>query len=50
VSKYANIGIRVEDSFVMEREGVRSLTGRAPRTVDEIETFMRNRRLTSGGR
>jgi Xaa-Pro aminopeptidase len=50
VGRYENIGIRVEDSFVMESGGVRSLTGSAPRTIDEIEAFMRSHRLTSGGR
>jgi Xaa-Pro aminopeptidase len=50
VDRYRDIGVRVEDSFVMESRGVRSLTGSAPRTIEEIEAYMRSRHPASGGR
>ena len=44
VAKYADIGVRVEDSFLLEETGLRRLSGNVPRTIDEIETFMRKRK------
>jgi Xaa-Pro aminopeptidase len=41
VKKYADIGIRVEDSFLLEESGLRRLSTAAPRTIEEIEAFMR---------
>jgi Xaa-Pro aminopeptidase len=43
VRKYADIGIRIEDSFVLEETGLRSLSASVPRTIDEVEAFMRKR-------
>lgn len=43
VKKYADIGIRVEDSFLLEESGLRRLSASVPRTIDEIEAFMRQR-------
>ncbi len=51
VTKYADIGVRIEDSFVMEANGVRNLSGAVPKTVRDVEAFMRARRTAaSGGR
>ena len=52
VTKYANIGIRVEDSFLLEESGLRRLTASVPRTIAEIEVFMHNRpaSATAGAR
>jgi Xaa-Pro aminopeptidase len=50
VTKYGDIGVRVEDSFVMEENGVRNLSAAVPRTIKDIEAFMRNRRVSSGAR
>ncbi|HEY6211608.1 MAG TPA: aminopeptidase P N-terminal domain-containing protein [Vicinamibacterales bacterium] len=44
VRKYANIGVRVEDSFLLEEAGLRRLSGSVPRTIDEIEAFLRKPR------
>jgi Xaa-Pro aminopeptidase len=41
VQKYKDIGARLEDSYVVTATGVRNLSERVPRTVEEIEAFMR---------
>lgn len=43
VTKYANIGIRIEDSFLLSDTGLEQLSATVPRTVSEIEAFMKNR-------
>jgi Xaa-Pro aminopeptidase len=46
VTKYADIGIRIEDAFLLEASGLHRLTDTVPRTVDEVEAFLR-RSVTS---
>jgi Xaa-Pro aminopeptidase len=41
--KYLDIGIRVEDSFLVEESGLRRLSASVPRTIEEIEAFMKPR-------
>ena len=41
-NEYKNIGIRIEDNVVITNDGCRVLTTKAPKTIDEIETFMAN--------
>jgi Xaa-Pro aminopeptidase len=43
VRKYLDLGVRVEDSFLVEESGLRRLTASVPRTIDEIESFMKPR-------
>jgi len=43
VRKYADTGIRIEDSFLLEETGLRRLSGSVPRTIDEIESFLKKR-------
>ena len=43
VTKYNNIGIRIEDSFLLSATGLEQLSASVPRTVPEIEAFMKNR-------
>jgi len=43
VKKYADIGIRVEDSFLLEDSGLRRLSAAVPRTIEEIEAFLQKR-------
>ena len=43
VQKYARIGIRVEDSFLLTETGLVRLSARVPRTLEEIEAFMARR-------
>jgi Xaa-Pro aminopeptidase len=52
VTKYADIGVRVEDSFLLEASGLRRLSSSLPRTIEEVEAFMHARPApaTSGAR
>jgi Xaa-Pro aminopeptidase len=43
VTKYANIGVRVEDSILLEATGPRRLSSSVPRTIPEIEALMQKR-------
>ena len=43
VKKYLDIGVRIEDAFLLEEAGLRRLTASVPRTIEEIEAFMRKR-------
>ncbi|HEX4347143.1 MAG TPA: aminopeptidase P N-terminal domain-containing protein [Vicinamibacterales bacterium] len=43
VRKYLDIGVRVEDSFLLETGGPRRLSASVPRTIEDIEAFMRKR-------
>lgn len=40
VEKYRDIGVRVEDSFLLSETGLVRLSARVPRTLEEIEAFM----------
>ena len=40
VAKYANIGVRIEDDYIVTAEGVEWIS-RAPREIDEVEAAMR---------
>ena len=40
VQRYKDIGVRVEDSFLLTESGLESLSKTVPRTVEEIESFM----------
>jgi Xaa-Pro aminopeptidase len=42
VRKYADSGVRIEDSFLLEETGLRNLSSAVPRTIDEIEAFFRS--------
>ena len=43
VHKYKDIGVRVEDSFLLTEQGLVRLSAGAPRTVEEIEAFLQQR-------
>lgn len=47
VRKYADIGIRIEDSFLVEETGLRNLSASVPKTMDEVEAFMQKRPAVS---
>jgi Xaa-Pro aminopeptidase len=40
--KYRNIGVRIEDSFLLTGSGLQRLSSTVPRTVEEIESFMKS--------
>jgi Xaa-Pro aminopeptidase len=41
VQQYKDIGVRVEDSFLLTEAGLTRLSAKVPRTVEDIEAFMR---------
>jgi len=43
VQKYRDIGVRIEDSFLLTDSGLKRLSANVPRTVDEIESYMKSR-------
>ncbi len=43
VARYKDIGVRVEDSFLLSETGLVRLSARVPRTLEEIEAFMAGR-------
>jgi Xaa-Pro aminopeptidase len=43
VKKYRNIGVRIEDSFLLTETGLENLSAGVPKTIAEIETFMNAR-------
>jgi Xaa-Pro aminopeptidase len=49
VKKYADLGVRVEDSFVLEETGLRTLSASVPRTIEKIEAFLRKVPSTGSG-
>jgi hypothetical protein len=49
VKTYADTGIRVEDSFLLQDSGLVRLSAAVPRTIAEVEAFMRQRPMTSSG-
>jgi Xaa-Pro aminopeptidase len=44
VRKYQDIGIRIEDSFLLGASGLENLSGALPKTIDGIEALMRRTR------
>jgi Xaa-Pro aminopeptidase len=49
VRKYTNIGVRIEDDYIVTAAGVERITAGAPREMDEIEREMA-RHVTPAGR
>jgi len=43
VNRYKDIGVRIEDSYIMVDGRAKSISTGIPRTVDEIEAFMKTR-------
>ena len=50
VQKYKNIGVRIEDSFLLTASGLTRLSAKVPRTIEEIETFMRKDESSTAAR
>jgi Xaa-Pro aminopeptidase len=42
LEKYKYIGVRIEDSFLLTETGLKRLSVKAPRTIDEIESLKRS--------
>jgi len=45
VERYRNIGVRIEDNYIVLPSGVERLSAGVPREIDEIEALMRQPRL-----
>jgi Xaa-Pro aminopeptidase len=45
VQKYKNLGVRLEDSFLLTESGLKRLSSTVPRTIEEIEAFLRRERV-----
>ncbi|MEO8657630.1 MAG: aminopeptidase P N-terminal domain-containing protein [Bryobacteraceae bacterium] len=43
VQKYNGIGVRIEDSFVLTESGLKRLSAKVPRTIEEIEASLAQR-------
>jgi Xaa-Pro aminopeptidase len=41
VAKYKDIGVRIEDSYLLTPAGLERLSRTVPRTIDEIEKFLK---------
>ena len=41
VEKYRNIGVRIEDSLLLTETGLKSLSQSVPRTVADVEAWLR---------
>jgi Xaa-Pro aminopeptidase len=41
VAKYRNIGVRIEDSFLITETGLKRLSASVPRTVEEVEAWLK---------
>jgi Xaa-Pro aminopeptidase len=48
VARYRDIGIRIEDSFLLTESGLERLSAGVPRTVEEVERFMASRPSSAG--
>jgi len=40
-AKYKNIGVRIEDSFLLTDAGLKRLSSTVPRTVEEVEAWLK---------
>ena len=43
VAKYKDIGVRIEDSFLLTESGLENLSAGVPRTLADVERFMANK-------
>ncbi|MEP7306087.1 MAG: aminopeptidase P family protein [Acidobacteriota bacterium] len=43
VRRYADIGVRIEDSYLVEDQGIVNLSAAVPKTIDAIEAFLRSK-------
>lgn len=42
VAKYKDIGVRIEDSFLLTQTGLKNLSAGVPRTIEDVEAWMRD--------
>ena len=41
--RFSDMGVRIEDSFLLEERGLVNLSAAVPKTIDAVEAFMRSR-------
>ena len=41
VRRYADIGVRIEDSYLVEETGLRNLSAAVPKTIEAVEAYLR---------
>jgi Xaa-Pro aminopeptidase len=46
VQKYKNIGVRIEDCYLLGNSGLERLSAGVPRTIEEVEQFLKQRGAT----
>jgi len=49
VAKYKNIGVRIEDSYLLTSTGLERLSKAVPRTAEEIESFLKREKSEGAG-
>jgi len=49
VAKYKNIGVRIEDSYLLTGTGLERLSKSVPRTVNEIESLLKREKGEGAG-
>ena len=50
VQKYKDIGVRIEDSFLLTETGLKRLSATVPRTIEEIERYLKTPRSLGANR
>ena len=43
VRKYRDLGVRIEDSFLLTETGLVNMSAKVPRTLEEVEAFLKSR-------
>ena len=43
VRRYADLGVRIEDSYLVEETGLRNLSAAVPKTVEAVEAYLRTK-------
>jgi Xaa-Pro aminopeptidase len=44
VRKYTDLGIRIEDSFLLDDAGLRNLSSALPKTIEDVEAVMKGKK------
>jgi hypothetical protein len=50
LERYANIGVRIEDVYIFDDNGVERASRGAPREIDEVEALMKETAAVAAGR
>jgi hypothetical protein len=50
LERYANIGVRIEDVYIFDENGIERASRGAPRELDEVEVLMQEGSPAAAGR